>query len=68
MKRGIERTLGNLDDVARYLLKSLRDAVAVNGAKRDDLQDQQIERSLRQIRPGVMRPNTSDFYMLASDV
>src|SRR6202035_5789349 len=42
MERGIQRPLGDLDDVARYLLKPLCDGVAVNRAKRDEFQDQQV--------------------------
>jgi len=44
---GIERALIDLDDGAGDLLQALRDAVAVGGLEREDLEDQHVERALR---------------------
>ena len=43
MERGIERALMDLEEFFRYLLKSLRDGVAVVGAQGHHLEDQHIE-------------------------
>src|SRR5262249_21472607 len=50
VQSGIEGALRHLHDVARDLLQTLRNAVAVNGSGCDDLQNQQVERALGQIR------------------
>ena len=47
MQGRIERALGHLYNVARDLLEPLRDRVAVTRTKRDDFQNQEIERALR---------------------
>jgi hypothetical protein len=52
MQRGVERTLLHLQRTARYLLDALRNGIAVNGAKRDHSQDQQVEGSLGKIELG----------------
>jgi hypothetical protein len=49
MQRGVERTLLNLQRIARYLLDALRNGIAVDGAERDHSQDQEVEGSLGEI-------------------
>jgi hypothetical protein len=49
MKRGIQRALLNVDDLFRYLTKTLGDAPTVERRQRERAQDEQVERSLRQI-------------------
>jgi hypothetical protein len=39
---GVERPLGNLDNVARNLLQALRYGVPMYGAERDNFQDQKV--------------------------
>src|SRR5260370_19359008 len=46
----VERALGDLHDVARHLLEALRDGVPVDRAERGDLQNQQVQGALREIR------------------
>ena len=53
----------NLNDVARNLLEALRDRVTVNRTERDDLEDQEIESSLREIG-FIGHVYTSYFYIL----
>src|SRR5579864_6194901 len=50
MKSGIERSLLDLQSLARNLLNSLRDGVAMDGAERSNPQDEEIESSLREIK------------------
>src|ERR1700733_14234685 len=47
MERGIERALLHLKNVARELPDAQRDAVTVNGAEGDDLEDEHVESSLQ---------------------
>ena len=49
MQRRIERALLDLDDVVRELLQAVGDAVAMERPERDDFQDEQVERALRQV-------------------
>src|ERR1700679_1839164 len=49
VKRGIERSLLDLQGLAGHLLNSLGDGVAVNGAERDHPHDEEVEGSLREI-------------------
>jgi Penicillinase repressor len=53
MERGIERALLHLHDIARNLLEPLRDGVPVDGPQGDNLQDEHVERPLRQISLGM---------------
>jgi hypothetical protein len=46
---GIQGTLLDLEDGARHLLQALRDGVSVDGAKRNDLQDEHVECALQQV-------------------
>jgi hypothetical protein len=52
VQRGVERALRDLDDVAGNLLEALGDRVAVERPQRDDLEDKEIERALREIGLG----------------
>ena len=47
VQRGIERALLHLEDVARDLPDAQRDAVTVDGAEGDDLEDKHVESSLQ---------------------
>ena len=49
MQGGVQRALLNLEHCAGHLLQAPRDAVPVNRAERDDLQDQDIERPLQKV-------------------
>src|SRR5450755_2787734 len=49
MQGRVKRTLLDLEDVARNLLQTLSDAVAVNRAEGGNFEDQEIERSLREV-------------------
>ena len=61
----MQRALRDLHDIARYQLKALRNAVAVNGSAGDDLKDQQVKRALREIGfIGRHTPRTSTYTML----
>ena len=62
MKRRVQGTLLHLHDVAGDLLHPPGDCVTVNGLERDDLQDQHVERALRQIRP-ERHVDTLSFYL-----
>jgi hypothetical protein len=53
VERGMKRALLDLQDVSRHLLRTLSNAVAMNGPKSDDPQDEQVQSSLRQA--GVRR-------------
>src|SRR5439155_1841723 len=46
----VKRPLRDLGHTARYLLQSLRNCVSVDRAKRDNLQEQEIQRALGEIR------------------
>src|SRR6185295_7592754 len=52
VQRGIERTLVHLNHGLRNLLQPLRDAVAVRRFQRENLQDQHVERTLRDRKTG----------------
>jgi hypothetical protein len=49
MECGIERPLLDLQCLARHLLDSLRDGISVNGAKRNNPHDEEIEGALGEI-------------------
>ena len=51
IERRVERTLLDLQDVARDLLDALGDAPAVHGFERQSFQDQKIERALQDFDP-----------------
>ena len=59
MQRRVKRALRYLHNIARNLLKPLRDGIAVNRAKSNDFENQKIESALRQI--GAV---TLHFYIL----
>src|SRR5262249_37328947 len=63
MQRGIEGALRDLQRVAGNLLESLGDAITVNRTERDNLEDQKIQRALRQIGLGrhALKPRTSTY-------
>jgi hypothetical protein len=50
MERWIECARTHLEDIARDLLDSKRDAPAMHRLERECLQDQQIERALQPLR------------------
>src|ERR1019366_10475889 len=50
VKSRIERSLLNLQSLAGHLLNSLCNRISVNGAKRNNPHDEQIEGSLREIK------------------
>ena len=50
MQRGIERSLFDTEDRPRSALDRLHDRVPMSGAGTKRLQDQQIERSLKQFQ------------------
>jgi len=52
MECRIEGTLMDLEEVSRYLLKTLRDRVAVAGTQSDNLQDQHVESPLQKLDLG----------------
>jgi hypothetical protein len=60
MQRGVKRTLRDLHLIARDLLQSLCNCVTVNGTQRDNLEDQQVQSALREIKPLIHR-HTSTF-------
>ena len=45
---GVQRALVDLHDLTRDLLQPLRDRIAVRGLERQHLQDQHVERALRE--------------------
>jgi hypothetical protein len=53
MERGIEGSLLDLECLARDLLDSLRDGIAVNWSKRNDPHDEEIECALRKVKTVV---------------
>src|SRR5580693_5307131 len=63
MERGIEGSLLDLECVARDLLDSLRDGVAVNGSKRNDPHDEEVECALREVKPVVYFLHAYGFYL-----
>ena len=63
MESGIERSLLNLKGLARHLLNSLGDGIAVNGAKGDDPHDEEVERALRKIELAFSLLHTFGFYI-----
>src|SRR5215813_10589910 len=68
MKCGIKRSLLNLKGLTGYLLDSLSDGIAVNGAKSDDPQDEKIESTLREIEAVFSLHYTCAFYIYALDM
>ena len=46
---GVERPLAHLQDVIRHLGNALRDSPAMRRLKRNDLQNQEVERALHEI-------------------
>jgi hypothetical protein len=63
MERGIEGSLLDLECVARDLMDSLRDGIAVNGSKRNDPHDEKVERTLRKVKPVLCFLHTLTFYI-----
>ena len=63
MERGIEGSLLDLDCVARNLLDSLRDGIAVNGSKCNDPHDEKVECALRKVKPVVRFLHAYGFYI-----
>src|SRR3984957_14390610 len=63
MERGIEGSLLDLECLARDLLDSLRDGIAVNGSKRNNPHDEKVERALRKIKPVVCLLHAYCFYI-----
>ena len=61
VQRGIKRPLLDLQHIARDLLDALGDGVAVNGPRRGDFEDEQIEGALRQVGLGLR--HTLCFYI-----
>src|SRR4051812_31191049 len=49
MQCGVERSLVDLQDVARDLLNALRDAPTVHGLEREGLEDEHVERPLQDV-------------------
>ena len=49
VQRWIERSLLNVQRVARHLFQPLRNRVAVQWAEGDDLEDEEVERALQQV-------------------
>src|SRR5262245_40035672 len=49
MQRGIERTLAGVQSLLRHLADALRNAPSVIGSEREDSQNQQVQRSLKQV-------------------
>ncbi|HEX7363312.1 MAG TPA: hypothetical protein VF283_22710 [Bryobacteraceae bacterium] len=49
MQSRIKRALLHLQNIARNLLNTLRDGIAVHRAESGDLQNEQIERALRKV-------------------
>src|SRR5271156_2739035 len=68
MERGIEGSLLDLEGVARDLLDSLRDGIAVNGSKRNNPHDEKVERALREVKPVVCFLHAYDFYISSPGV
>jgi hypothetical protein len=60
MEGRIERALLHLQRFARHLLDSLCDGIAVDGAKSDDAEDEEVESALREVEP-VFMPMTSTY-------
>ena len=63
MERGIEGSLLDLECVARDLLDSLSDGIAVNGSKSNDPHDEKVERALRKVEPVVSFLHAYGFYL-----
>src|SRR5580704_17209971 len=63
MECGIEGALLDLERVARDLLDSLRNGIAVNGSKRNDPHDEKVERALRKVKAVVWFLNAYAFYI-----
>lgn len=55
MQCGVQRTRVDLQDIARDLLDSPSDRVAVDGTHGGNPEDEQDERALRQVRPLAAR-------------
>src|SRR5277367_5781578 len=66
MERGIEGPLLDLECVARDLLDSLRDGIAVNGSKPNDPHDEKVERALRKVNPVVSFLHAYGFYIYSA--
>jgi hypothetical protein len=49
MESGIKRPLLDLQGLARHLLNSLRNGIAVNGTERNNPHDEEVESTLREI-------------------
>jgi hypothetical protein len=62
MKRGVERSLLDLQSLAGHLLNPLCDGITMNGAKRDDPHDEEIECTLREIE-SIFGFHTYAFYI-----
>src|SRR6202034_2877609 len=63
MERGIKGSLLDLERVARDLLDSLCDGIAVNGSKRNDPHDEKVERALRKVKFVVCLLHAYCFYI-----
>jgi hypothetical protein len=59
----VRGSLLDLECVARDLLDSLRDGIAVNGSKRNDPHDEKVERVLRKVKPVVCFLHAYGFYI-----
>ena len=55
---GVERTLMDLEKILGDLLEALRDAVAVPRAERKNLQDEEVQSPLEELRFCVRRSHT----------
>ena len=60
MERRVERALGDLQRVARDLANPLGDGPAVQRPERERLEDQEIERALREVE--MSQPSASPVY------
>src|ERR1700722_11015957 len=66
MERGIEGSLLDPECVARDLLDSLRDGIAVNGSKRNDPHDEKVERALRKVKAVACFLHAYCFYIYSA--
>src|SRR4030095_2662815 len=64
--RRIERSLGALQAVSRYLLDTLRDCPAVLGFELDRFEDQKVERALEEINRFAHLTTLTVYHTLAS--
>jgi hypothetical protein len=67
MERRIKRSLLDLQGLARHLLNPLRKGIAVNGTKRNNPHDEEIEGTLREIE-SVFGLHTYRFYIYNTNV